>query len=177
MYSSWAVPHTGLQNTEPHPGGSFLNITIISLYCNARTDWLSPGESNTDPRVIRVGSRRGDTIFSHTHIHTHTRAQSLLHSETKQNILNAPLPTITRPPIQGFSVDMAYKRTRGPGSSPGFNCCLRTERQVNWTAWGFQRPRKTRKDDAWYRRPRDRCQIAGKNTLFFYFIAITPQKI
>lgn len=93
------LSHTwALQNTVPNRRGSFLNITIISLYCNARTDWLSPGATNTDPpRVIQeVGSRRGDAIFTQTHASTHT--QPLLHSETKQHILQTPLPTITLPP-------------------------------------------------------------------------------
>ena len=67
------LSHTrALQNTEPNWRGSFLNITIISLYCNARTDWLSPGETNADPRVIQeVGSRRGDAIITLSSTHTH----------------------------------------------------------------------------------------------------------
>lgn len=75
MYSSWAVPHTGLHNTEPNQIGRFLKLTIIPLYCNARTDWLSLGETNTDPRVIQeVGSRKGDAIFTQTHTPTPTHA-------------------------------------------------------------------------------------------------------
>lgn len=81
------LSHTrALQNTEPNRRGSFLNITIISLYCNARTDWLSPGETNIDPQVIQeVGSRRGDAIFTQTNtfIPKHRHIQSLLYSETK----------------------------------------------------------------------------------------------
>lgn len=143
-------PTHGLQTSEPNRRGSFLNITIISLYCNARTDWLSPGETNTDPRVIQeVGSRRGDAIFARSaNIHTrtctrtHTHTLTPLHSETK-HILNAPLPTVMLPPIWGFSVWYGLQlRHRGWAPiqlwikdgrevSPALNCCLRTERQEN----------------------------------------------
>lgn len=77
-------PTHGLQTSEPNRRGSFLNITIISLYCNARTDWLSPGETNTDPRVIQeVGSRRGDAIFARSaNIHTRTCTHTHTHSST-----------------------------------------------------------------------------------------------
>lgn len=70
----------------------FLNFTIISLYCNARTDWLSPGETNTDPPSdtrSRIKKRRRyiHTIAhfhspTYTHLHTHTHTESLLNKTT-----------------------------------------------------------------------------------------------
>lgn len=128
------LSHTrALQNTVPNRRGSFLNITIISLYCNARTDWLSPGATNTVPRVIQeVGSRRGDAIF--THAHTDSRTQS--RNNTFYTLLCQPL---NFPKSKAFLFDMAYNYSReaepistcvwnGLEQSPGFNCCLRTER-------------------------------------------------
>lgn len=136
------LSHTrALQNTEPNRRGSFLNITIISLYCNARTDWLSPGETNTDPRVIQeVGSRRGDAIFKHTcthpHARTHTLSLTLWDKTTHSKKLLCQL--LHFPQSKAFLFDMAYNCSRGAehisiciynglGHSPGFNCCLRTE--------------------------------------------------
>lgn len=106
MYSSWAVPHTHtrLHNTEPNQRGRFLKIT--SLYCNARTDWLSPGETNTDPQVIQeVGSRKGDALLTHTHTHTHTHTNTpSFQLSDKTTHSKCSFANDYTPPIQGFSV-------------------------------------------------------------------------
>lgn len=167
-------PTHGLQTSEPNRRGSFLNITIISLYCNARTDWLSPGETNTDPRVIQeVGSRRGDAIFArsaniHTRTCTSTHTHTLLYTLRRNTfwmLLCQPLRFLQS---EAFLFDMAYNcDTEAELRS---NCELKMDVRpaLLWTAvwelkdkrtklhegfWGLRRERRMK--HWWYRRPWD----------------------
>ncbi|MEQ2271874.1 hypothetical protein XENORESO_010504 [Xenotaenia resolanae] len=107
---------------------------------------MSRGEANTvtpspltDTRS-RIKERR---CYIHTHKHTHTHTSF---SKAKHHTLDTPLPMTIRSfaPRLFSPFDMAYRLSKlklsqksfmhGPGPSPGFNCHLRTEIQVEWTA-------------------------------------------
>lgn len=160
MYPSWAVPHTGLQNTEPNRRGSFLNITIISLYCNARTDWLSPGGNQYWlPWVIReVGSRTGDYIHTNTYTPTHTHTQSFLHKSSFANNYTSSNPRLfcliwLTTVIEGLSpFPSVFKVNLGKALVLTAVWELREE----WTElhegfWGLTRERRIK--HWWYKRP------------------------
>lgn len=109
MYSSWAVPHTGFAEYWAQPERKFLEYYNY-FFILQRKNWLAIARGNqywppSDTRS-RIKKRRR---YVHTNKHIHPHTQSLLYSETKQHILKAPLPTITLPTIQGFSVWYGFK--------------------------------------------------------------------
>lgn len=96
-YSSSAIPH-GLAEHWAQPPRKFFTV-----YCNARTDWLSPGENKTDPWVIREVGYKGDTISTQCTLDPHSRYDTW---ETK-HILNAPCQPQRILQSKAFLFDMA----------------------------------------------------------------------
>lgn len=98
-YSSWAVPHMGLAKYCAQPERKFLEYYNY-FFILQRKNWLAISRGNqywppsSDTRS-RIKKRR---CYIHTNARVHTHTQPLLHSETKQHILQTPLPTITLPP-------------------------------------------------------------------------------
>lgn len=135
-YPTWACTVLGPTTEEV----SWI-LQFFSVYCNARTDWLSPGENKTDPWVIQVGYR-GDTI-STLHTHAHTAATTL----GRQNIRNAPCQPRRILQSKAFLFDMALTVVQGL-STVGLRSAMGWTAVGNWviviwTAWGFVRLRKT----------------------------------
>lgn len=71
--------HLGHQNTVPSHRRGFMNISITTLYCNARTDWLSPGERILTPKWYEKNQEEDG--HTHTLTLTLTTGDHIKHSK------------------------------------------------------------------------------------------------